>query len=377
MKKNKEIKSLIKKYLSGQCTVEERHIVEKWYAEQLEARGLSTKEYDRTKIKDEIWQRIAEQRPVKIKKVVWWPRVAAAVAVVVGLFAIYQFAFTPDLPSEEAYVSDGNPIMPAGNNAILTTADGKKIALTTSAEGILDQGDGFEIKKEKDGLIVFDVKASNGVATTTYNTIETPKGGIYQVVLPDGSKAWLNNESSISFPTQFAASERLVKITGEVYFEVEHNAKRPFKVSTPQQEIEVLGTKFNINAYDDEPSVKTTLVEGSVRVKGASSIHVLRPGYEMVTQKDNRDKVSVANLKSVLAWKEGVFHFERVKLETLMRQLARWYDVELVYEGKLPQDEFVGEIRRSEDIHKVLEILKDGQIDINLEGRKLIVGRKK
>src|SRR5690606_29886938 len=179
------------------------------------------------------------------------------------------------------------------------------------------------------------------------------------------------------FPTQFPREERIVKITGEVYFEVTHDRKRPFRVSTRQQKIEVLGTKFNINAYEDEPLMKTTLIEGSVKVTGGSSVQVLRPGYEMATQKNGKDKVAVADLKSTLAWKEGIFHFERVKLAVLMRQLARWYDIELVYESALPDDEFVGDIKRSEDIHKVLEILKEGKVAVALEGRKLIVGHKK
>ncbi|NGM62622.1 DUF4974 domain-containing protein [Sphingobacterium sp. SGG-5] len=376
MKEKKEVQELIRKYISGQCTPTEAHIVESWYAAYLDKHSSSTS-YDEEKIKEEVWDEIAKQRPVKVRKFVKWWRVAAAATFIFGSFAIYQFALMPFFASTEQYAQNEDVILPGGNTAILTTSDGKKIELTSSEKGILKRGEGFEIKKTEEGMVVFDVKAGKALSANTYNTIQTPKGGIYQVVLPDGSKAWLNNASSISFPTQFPIDERTVKITGEVYFEVTHDKKRPFRVSTRQQKVEVLGTKFNINAYDDEPLMKTTLVEGSVRVTGGSAVQVLRPGYEMITQKDGDDRVSVADLKSTLAWKEGIFHFERVKLPVLMRQLARWYDIELVYENELPADEFVGDIKRSEDIHKVLEILREGNVATTLEGRKLIVGHKK
>lgn len=377
MKEHKKVQNLIKKYLSGQCTPEEAAAVEKWYAIYLNQNESTYKAIDLTKAKEAVWKEISRQRPSKVKKLKKWPSIVAASAVIVALLAFYQFVLTPTFKDKEKLAQEETTIIPSSSNAVLTTADGRRIALSLPAPGVLEQGEGFEITKEADGLIVFDVTTRDVSTPTAYNVVETPKGGIYQVVLPDGSKAWLNNASSISFPTQFAANERLVKVTGEIYFEVEHDSQRPFKVAAPQQEIEVLGTKFNVNAYKDEPLAKTTLIEGSVKVKGQSSAQVLRPGDQMTTETGTHDRISAANLSAVLAWKEGVFHFERVNLEVLMRQIARWYDVELVYEGKLPQDEFVGEIKRSEDIKHVLEILQDGQIDISLEGRKLIVGRKK
>lgn len=376
MKEPKEVQNLIKKYLSGRCTPEEAAAIEKWYADYLAQNGPSFEAFDRDETKEAVWQEISRHKPDKVRKLTWRSRAAVAAVLIAGLFAFYQLVVTAVFTDKENLAQQEPSIMPSENNAVLTTADGRKIALVPSAPDVLEQGEGFEIKKEADGVVVFDVKAK-GIASTSYNTIETPKGGVYQVVLPDGSKAWLNNASSISFPTQFAANERSVRVTGEVYFEVEHDSRRPFKVTAPEQVIEVLGTKFNVNAYEDEPLARTTLIEGSVRVKGQSSAEVLRPGYEMVTEKGHRDRVSAANLGAVLAWKEGTFQFERVKLEVLMRQIARWYDVELIYEGELPQDEFVGEIKRTEDIRSVLDILRDGQVDISLEGRKLIVGRKK
>src|SRR5690606_36622782 len=293
----REIQELIKKYIAGQCTPAEAHLVESWYAAYLEKHASPS--FDTEKMEEDIWDEIAKQRPVNTRKLVrWWHVAAAAAAVIVGMVALYQFAFTPSLMPEETYVQKENMIFPGGNTAVLTTSDGKTIELTNSAKGVLERGKGFEIKKAEDGLVVFHVKAGKVPSADTYNTIQTPKGGIYQVVLPDGSRAWLNNASSISFPTQFPREERIVKITGEVYFEVTHDRKRPFRVSTRQQKIEVLGTKFNINAYEDEPLMKTTLIEGSVKVTGGFSVQVLRPGYEMATQKNGKDKVAVADLKS-------------------------------------------------------------------------------
>lgn len=254
--------------------------------------------------------------------------------------------------------------------------DGKQFVLTDEEEGVIEEGDGFVIRKQEDGLVSFEIIDYPNHVASINNTIETPKGGIYQVVLPDGSKAWLNSASSISFPSNFSKEERKVSIKGEVYFEVQRDVSRPFRVEASQQQIEVLGTKFNINAYADEPYIRTSLLEGSVSVKGAQREHVLKPGFEMITNKNGKDRIAKADIEAIMAWKEGVFQFDRVELGVLMRQLARWYDVEVIYTGGYPKDEFVGKIKRNEDIQKVLDILTYGNIDVSLEGRKLMVGQK-
>src|SRR5690606_2224699 len=188
--------------------------------------------------------------------------------------------------------------------AVLTTADGKQIVLTDEADGVIEEGEGFIIRKQEDGLVSFEITDHNANATLVNNTIETPKGGIYQIVLPDGSKAWLNSASSISFPSNFSATERKVSIKGEVYFEIQHDVARPCRVQAPRQQVEVLGTKFNINAYQDEPYVRTSLIEGSVKVKGVAQEHVLKPGFELSTTKKGDDKVGKADIEAIMAWKE-------------------------------------------------------------------------
>lgn len=373
---HKEVKELLKKYLAGTCSPEEKQRIESWYADQSEKRDEKIFQYDREKIKEELWVDIVKNKSAGKRKIrLRQATIAAAAVVLLGLF-LYIFKEPILHPQHNVVQAENSPVLPGGNKAILTTG-GKQYVLSDMADGVVEQGDHFRVVKQEDGVVSFDVIEQSSSAVPVLNTIETPKGGIYRVTLPDGSKVWLNNASSISFPSSFEAHQRVVHIRGEVYFEVAHDGSRPFKVLTPQQEIEVLGTKFNINAYEEEPFVRTTLIQGSVKVKGQSSTQILKPGYEMISAKDGQDKIARADMSSVMAWKEGIFRFERVRLDVLMRQLARWYDIDLVYQGALPKDEFVGQIRRSEHIDKVLEVLQDGNVDIVLEGRKLIVGQKK
>ncbi|PRD46611.1 FecR family protein [Sphingobacterium haloxyli] len=375
----KEIHALLEKYITGECSQEEMDFLERWYANELQKRISESNQEDLRTVKDDLWKRIVDERPQIAKRRIAWRIWASAAAVLlIGFFVIYQSRQTPfsGEVSEEKIVNRTQNVLPGGNKAILTTGDGKQIVLTDEADGVIEEGEGFIIRKQEDGLVSFEITDHKSNATLINNTIETPKGGIYQVVLPDGSKAWLNSASSISFPVNFSAVERKVSIKGEVYFEIQHDPTRPFRVDAPQQQVEVLGTKFNINAYEDERYVRTSLVEGSVKVKGATQEYLLKPGFELSTTKSGRDKIGKADIKAIMAWKEGVFRFDRVELEVLMRQLARWYDVDVVYQGAYAKDEFVGEIKRNEDIRKVLSVLRYGNIDLSLEGRKLMVGQK-
>jgi len=375
----KEIHALIEKYVSGNCSQEERDLLERWYANELQKRTSENNHNDSQAVKDELWERIVDERPELTKpRIAWRVWMCAAAVLLVGFFVFYQNQQTqhrdeisgPELAAHTQHVS------PGGNKAILTMGDGRQFVLADEDEGVIEKGDGFVIRKQEDGLVSFEIVDQHDHVALINNTVETPKGGIYQVVLPDGSKAWLNSASSISFPSNFSKEERKVSVKGEVYFEVQRDVARPFRVDAPQQQIEVLGTKFNINAYADEPYVRTSLLEGSVSVKGAEREHVLKSGFEMITSKNGKDRIAKADIEAIMAWKEGVFQFDRVELGVLMRQLARWYDVEVVYKGAYPRDEFVGKIKRNEDIQKVLDVLTYGNIDVSLQGRKLMVGQK-
>jgi len=221
---------------------------------------------------------------------------------------------------------------------------------------------------------VYSVIASDA-RPLAFNTISTPKGGIYQVNLPDGTKVWLNAASSIKFPTTFAQlSQRKVELEGEAYFEVAKNKKVPFVVSTSGQQVQVLGTHFNISSYSDEGELKTTLLEGSVKVVAANTI-VLKPGQQSNLKRNGSGglKVSTANIAQVMAWKNGFFHFEKENLHEVMRQLSRWYDIEVIYEVDRHDDEFMGDIPRGIKLSEALKILSFEGTQFRIEGRKLIV----
>lgn len=298
---------------------------------------------------------------------------AAAAVVILTLGTLLFRYYTRPVPVEPVQMAKkAAPVVPGGNNALLTLGDGKQIILNQAPDGLLEQGASFSVRKEKDGLVVFDVNEAAAGEPQGINKIETPKGGIYQVVLPDGSLVWLNNASSISFPTRFRERERRVTISGEVYFEVKHDPSKPFRVVSDRQEVEVLGTKFNVNAYKDESAIKTTLLEGSVKIHTAQRSGLLKPGFQAVLRPE-QIAIRRADVEAVMAWKEGFFQFDRADIQTLMRQLARWYNIEIKYTGSIPKDEFVGKIKRSEDIRNVLEILRYGKVKFRLEGRTLIV----
>jgi ferric-dicitrate binding protein FerR (iron transport regulator) len=270
-------------------------------------------------------------------------------------------------------------IAPGGNKAILTLANGKKISLTDAKNGTIAQQAGIQVNKTKNGQLVYIVGTASGpaagsgkAAEAAYNTIETPRGGQYQVVLPDGSKVWLNAASSITYPVVFNKNNRTVKINGEAYFEVIHHADAPFKVQTNNQTIEDIGTHFDVNAYNDEPNTKSTLLEGIVKVNNIT----LKPGQQAVTTA-NQTKVVDADLEATIAWKNAMFRFDSEKLGTIMRQVARWYDVEVTYEDESLKDKSFGAVttrfaNASQLLHK-LELT--GVAKFRIEGKKIIVTR--
>lgn len=282
-------------------------------------------------------------------------------------------------------------VAPGINGAILTLADGKQIVLDSTNNGFsATDGHAKIVKGSKDQLTY---KADDGVsgdagvsgaATATktaaatsaalvYNTLSTPRGRKISVVLADGTKVWLNAASSIKFPTVFSGSRRLVEIRGEAYFEVAANVKQPFIVKKmgSDYEVQVLGTQFNINAYDDEDGIKTTLLTGAVRVKDK----ILKPGQQAVAGKDQNDITVVANVNTseVMSWKNGVFNFDRADIHTVMRQVARWYDVDVEYKGTITRH-FGGSISQDVNVSQVFKMLElTGAVKFSIEGRKIIV----
>jgi len=271
-----------------------------------------------------------------------------------------------------------NDVAPGHDNAILTLADGSTIVLDNAANGTLAQEGNMKVLK-LDGQISY---AGNNAATdkVVYNTMSTARGNQYHLQLADGSKVWLNAASSIRFPTTFTGSERRVEITGEAYFEIVHDAAKPFTVKiesasgTDGGEVQVLGTHFNINAYDDEADVKTTLAEGKVKVTKAGSIVLLQPLQQAILTKENQKlKIQQADLGKELAWKTGMFEFQDDDLPAIMRQLSRWYDVQISFEGPVSKKLFTGSIRRQASLSQVLQILKLAGVSYTLEGKNVTV----
>jgi len=274
-----------------------------------------------------------------------------------------------------AEASRSTPIKPGGNKAVLTLSDGKRITLDDASNGQLADEQGLSIKKTTEGQLVYEVKKVEPEGPLAFNTIETPRGGQYQVVLPDGSKVWLNAASSLTYSTTFSKKERKVILKGEAYFEVAPATKHPFVVQTDHQQINVLGTRFNVNAYEDEGLVQTTLLDGAVKVRVSNHEHVLKPGQQSILrQTDQAFFIQAADLEKVMAWKNGYFIFNKENLHSVMRQVARWYDVDVRFNGSEKQEDiFVGRLPRSADITDILKVLKLSKVRYKMEGRTLML----
>lgn len=265
-------------------------------------------------------------------------------------------------------------IVPGGNKAVLTLADGSTIMLDDVKNGVLAKQGSIAIHKVKGQIIYDSSKIQSGGSATqiAYNTIATPKGGQYQVILPDGSKVWLNAASSLKFPTAFIGNERDVELTGEAYFEVAKNKLKPFKVSVNKMQVEVLGTHFNIMAYTDENSTNTTLLEGSVRIISGNNNKVIIPGEQARVNKGI--EIAKVNTAEAIEWKNGNFNFSHESIQSIMRKISRWYDVDIVYQGKATKEGFVGTVPRSEEITEVLRPLElTGVVHFKIIGRRLVV----
>ncbi len=311
--------------------------------------------------------------------------VAAAIIVLLGIgawFGWQNHAQEPEMAATDA-IQSAQDIHPGGNKAILTLANGKKILLDSVHNGILSTQGNTKVIKLNQGLLSYngDTKTDVG-GTPEYNTITTPVGGQYKVVLPDGSSVWLNAASSIRFPVVFSGKERRVFMKGEAYFEVAKNEKQPFLVTVNDMQVKVLGTHFNIMAYEDEPAVQTTLLEGKVKIVSdeAQGIErsrrgvVLNPGQEASIAAGTDDiKVTETNTEEVVAWKNGFFEFSNTNIATIMRSISRWYDVEINYPDGVPSGEITGKIPRHTNLSDVLKIMRLSGVHFEVKGREVKV----
>ncbi len=408
---NERYQELAEKWLNNTISPQENEEFLQWYNSGQENDIYISRDYAdsdqelKRRIFSEINQSISEPVTSPSYRVQSW---FAAAAVIIAVFAAGLY-FSSETKEIKQYVADKviskpkivsplkrispvseiedqksvmvNDIEAGENKAILTLGDGSKIILDDAKNGILANQGGNSVLKAAEGEVIYsflsEVKDPLTIDEHTpviYNTIETPKGGKFQIKLPDGSKVWLNAASSLRFPTVFNGSKRQVELKGEAYFEVSPDKSKIFEVNTRNQVVQVLGTHFNINAYLDEPTVNTTLLEGSVRVSDLRTniSQLLKPGE----QSQLSEQIEVINLKNTneaVAWKEGYFQFDEADIKTVMRQIERWYDVSVVYEGDLPNYRFGGEIERNLSLLQVLKVLEKTKVHFRLEGREVIV----
>ena len=300
-----------------------------------------------------------------------WKKIAVAasvlVAIGIGTFVAFQNKDEAPVMIVSKPKSDKAP---GKTGAILTLSDGSKIVLDSLGNGLIANQNNTTVSKKNGGLVY---KSGNN-SELVYNTMTTPRARQFNLELSDGTKVWLNASSSLTFPTSFASNERKVILTGEAYFEVAKDKNRPFRVSVNEMQVNVLGTHFNINAYDDEAAINTTLLEGSVLLSEKSQKVLLKPGQQAQKQKKGTIVVNnKVNIDEVMGWKNGVFYFENANLQTVLREISRWYDVDVVFEKGVPVRTFEGEIQRNLKLSQVLKILEKNKVHFKIDGNVLRV----
>jgi transmembrane sensor len=372
---DKRITLLALKWKNGTIKAKEKEEFETWYAsfDDNELEELSNETVDQ--LRRRLYQSILTKEriaPIKNRSLHWkYVAAAAAILIVIGV----SLFFNAKNPVQTIVQNHINEIIPGRNNATLTLANGTKISLSDAKNGTLALQNDVQVQKNTDGQIVYDLLHNEVEATNDFNAMTTPRGGQYQVVLSDGTKVFLNAGSSLRYPVRFSGATRKIELVGEAYFEVSKDKHHPFIVVTNEQEVEVLGTHFNINSYADEPQVRTSLLEGSVKVSSVktSKSKLLKPGQQAIMS-DGQLSVINTDVDMAVAWKDGYFMFNSEPIESIMRKISRWYDVEVIYSGKVPTDDFGGTVKRGSDIKSVLRKLElTGKIHFKIDGRRIIV----
>lgn len=384
---HQRIEELARKWMSGTITPDEINEFMEWYNHADDGQPLNLPAEFATdevshgmRMFKNIYEanRLSDEKPpvhrVHFLKTAWF-RYAAAALLLLGIgtyvFTINRGPVKPEVAVTAAPANDVKA--PESVNAIVTLADGRKIVLDSAANGAIATQDNVVLKKLDDGRIVYEGSTDE----TAFNTLTNPRGSrVIQMTLADGTKLWLNTASSIRYPTFFNGKERLVEVTGESYFEVAKDASKPFRVRKNDLEIEVLGTHFNVNAYDEEERIEVTLLEGAVQVKAGNALKVrLLPGEQsQLTRSSNLTKTAGVDVEAVMAWKNGRFDFgTKSDVHSIMRQLSRWYDVEAEIRGTFPTH-FGGSISRQVNLSQVLKVLETtDNVHFEVVGKKVIV----
>jgi len=385
---NKRLVALISGQLSGKQTEKEAEELANWANENSVHKFFLSQIGSEEALESEIklwmnadpaegyekWRSYLQTpRRIRILKISSWTAAACLLiaVVLIGLNQDQKSKGRSIIPLPEA----GRPVMPGRNTAILTLTDGRQIALDQASNGHLAIQGKTRLIKTDSGSLAYIVGDAVKTDAMTYNTLTTPRSGQYQLRLPDGSRVWMNNVSSLRYPTAFQGKKRIVELSGEAYFEIAKDADKPFIVKLKNENVEVLGTSFNIMAYPEEEAVQTTLLTGSVRITAGNASIQLKPDEQTLLDK-NGSLSLLRNIPSqeIVSWKDGFFYFGRAaSFANVMRQLARWYDVDVVYEAKVPDMEFGGKIDRTLPLNELLKFLDKNQVHFRLEDRKLIV----
>jgi len=387
--KEEHISRLIVNYLKGELSVTGTNELNAWLKASERNREWFGQFCEQQKLKEElrafdtvrsehIWKKTNKkinEKPNPVRKTHLWPRIGIAAAVAVMISCVALFLYKNHLNKPVTFTND---IAPGKQGATLTLASGKKINLSDAASGKLTEQSGVTITKSANGQLVYELKKTNGTTADpgSVNTLSTARGQTYNLRLPDGTLVSLNAASSLTYPASLTEQgKRRVKLEGEAYFQVARDKAHPFIVETDRQQVEVLGTHFNINAYKDEPSTKTTLLEGSVRI-------AIAPGKEIVIKPDQQSIVSASGIKVIpviaetyIDWKEGGINFRKENLTSIMRKVSRWYNVEVEYRDKVdPEQTFTGYVTRTGNISAVLDALsKISDLKFQIEGKKITV----
>lgn len=375
-----EYVELYEKNAAGMCSEEEKKALESYQDQfSLVNQPWASAMGETSDVRKQILYRLHEQ--IKPARKSFFMRRSLAIAAVVFLIASGVVIFfsgesnRDEMSSQPKVVAIADEVVPGKNRATLTLDGEPAISLDEVKNGLLVQQGNITISKRADGHLVYrSIVNEKSAINPVFNKVVTPRGGQYQLVLADGTKVWLNAASSLRFPVAFSGKSRLVQLEGEAYFEVAKNSKMPFVVKTKQMNVDVLGTHFNVSAYADEDAVRTTLLEGSVRLTAAAKKAMLKPGEQAVYSKDQNLQVMTANAEDAVAWKNGYFVFDNENIQSIMRKVSRWYDVSVVYKGNIDQKGFGGTVSRFNSVSSVLKSLElTGTVHFKQEGRRIIV----
>lgn len=363
---HKKAEVLLNKLLDGTISEEELTLLETWYMRWNPVYANNLSEAD---ILAAVNEMRATLKPSPVRKLNGWLRyaVASVILLLVGA-SIYLLINRATL--QPAPLVTANEIQPASKKATLTLDDGAIIQLSDTGSRIFSAG-GTAIAQSGSVLSYQQIQIAE--SKSVYHTLSTPKGGLFETTLQDGTKVWLNTASSLRYPVCFDGPDRIVELTGEAYFEVAQDKNKVFRVKMNEMEVEVLGTHFNVNAFRDKGDIETTLLQGSVRVKSNSRSALLKPGEQGRLSTTSVTVSRDVNVSDVMAWKNGLFNFNQKDISAVMNQLSRWYDIEVQYPQGQPEMRFFGEIERGLTLKSVLAILEKSNVKFELNGKKLVV----